>query len=360
MASRRTAAQAEKAAITRRRLELLSAELAALRSSLPDPGEGEVDGAEGGTGGDGSADRGDILHLPADSEARGVGPGVGHEGGSRPGPGRDSRAPSTPAPATTGGSVLDAAGPAVPGRHARRPVGLLSRLGGWTHDRLPPTLQGRVRLSAAHLSVVALLVAAAFAVTAWWVVRSDEQGELVASGWSQPGQTEPVEPVESAPQLVTPVAEAAASPAAVATGTVVVDVAGRVRRPGIVTLAAGARVVDAIEAAGGARPGVDLTPLNLARLLTDGEQIVVGVPPPGGVAAPAASASAPTATGALVNLNSAGQAELEELPGVGPVTAEAILQWRSEHGPFTAVDELLEVSGIGEATLAELAPHVTL
>ncbi|MGH3331164.1 MAG: helix-hairpin-helix domain-containing protein, partial [Nocardioidaceae bacterium] len=138
---------------------------------------------------------------------------------------------------------------------------------------------------------------------------------------------------------------------------------GKVRRPGIATLPLGSRVVDAIEAAGGARRGVDLTALNLARLLVDGEQIVVGIPQPGGVAAPAVSAAGAAtagATGQLVNLNSATQAELEELPGVGPVTAQAILQWRTDNGAFTSVDELLEVSGIGDVTLAELAPLVTI
>jgi competence protein ComEA len=132
-----------------------------------------------------------------------------------------------------------------------------------------------------------------------------------------------------------------------------------VRRPGIATLPLGSRVVDAIEAAGGVRRGVDLTSLNLARILVDGEQILVGVPAPGGVAAPAASAAG-GAEGQLVNLNTATQTQLEELPGVGPVTAEAILQWRTDNGPFTSVDELLEVSGIGDATLAEIAPFVTL
>jgi len=141
---------------------------------------------------------------------------------------------------------------------------------------------------------------------------------------------------------------------------VVVDVAGKVRRPGIVTLPAGSRVVDALQAAGGPRRGVDLSALNLARPLVDGEQVLVGVPQPSGVAAPAASAPGAAATTRMVNLNTATEPELESLPGVGPVTAGAILKWRSEHGPFTAVDQLLDVSGIGDATLAEIAPFVTL
>ncbi len=126
-------------------------------------------------------------------------------------------------------------------------------------------------------------------------------------------------------------------------------------------LDAGARVIDALKAAGGARPGVDLTSLNLARLLVDGEQIVVGVAAPTGLPGATAVPVPPGATtGPLVNINTADQTLLETLPDVGPVTAEAIIAWRTEHGGFTAVDELLEVDGIGDATLATLTPHVTV
>ena len=142
-------------------------------------------------------------------------------------------------------------------------------------------------------------------------------------------------------------------------GSVTVDVAGKVRRPGIAVLDPGSRVVDALKAAGGARGGVDLSGLNLARVLVDGEQILVGEPAPVGLAASAVpSAGAPG--GPLVNLNTASEAELEALPEVGPVTAQAILAWRTEHGGFTSVDELLEVDGIGDATLGQLAPYVTV
>jgi competence protein ComEA len=140
---------------------------------------------------------------------------------------------------------------------------------------------------------------------------------------------------------------------------VTVDVAGKVRRPGVTTLPAGARVVDALRKAGGARGRVDLSGLNLARVLVDGEQILVGRPAPGGLAA-SASTAAPDATGTLVNLNTATAEQLDTLPGVGPVTAQKILEWRGAHGAFSSVDELLEVDGIGEKTLADLAPHVTL
>ena len=133
------------------------------------------------------------------------------------------------------------------------------------------------------------------------------------------------------------------------------------RHPGIAVLDAGSRVVDALEAAGGARPGVDLTGLNLARVLVDGEQVVVGGPAPSGAAASAsAPAGDPSGPVAMVNLNTATESELDTLPEVGPVTAASILQWRDQHGGFTSVDELLEVDGIGEVTLGKLAPYVTV
>ena len=232
-----------------------------------------------------------------------------------------------------------------PGRHAAR------RLRSEAAAVVPETVRGRFALGPAQLTLVAVLVAVGLAVTCWWVVRGDAR--TVAS---------PVTP-EPVAGLATPVASAA--PGAVAPslspsagGSVTVDVAGKVRRPGIVVLDLGARVVDALEAAGGARRGVDLSSVNLARVLVDGEQLLVGLPPVGGVA----GAAVPTAgsDGPLVNLNTATQTELETLPDVGPVTAEAILAWRSEHGGFTAVEELLEVDGIGDATLATIAPHVTV
>jgi competence protein ComEA len=110
---------------------------------------------------------------------------------------------------------------------------------------------------------------------------------------------------------------------------------------------------------------VDLTTLNLARVLLDGEQLLVGVkaavPPPAPTGnAPSSTAGGPSAAGGLVNLNTATEAELDTLPGVGPVTAQAILAWRTEHGSFSSVEELLEVSGIGEVTLEELRPLVTV
>jgi competence protein ComEA len=231
-----------------------------------------------------------------------------------------------------------------PGRHAAR------RAGRGLAGLLPETVRGRFALGPPQLALVAVLVAAGLAATTWWVVRADSRPVAAPPG------PQPV------PGLATPAAQSGeVSPgpgaASAPSGRVTVDVAGKVRRPGIVVLDTGARVVDALEAAGGARPGVDLTSLNLARVLVDGEQILVGTPAVPGVAA---AAPVTPGTGPLVDLNTADAATLETLPDVGPVTAEAIIAWRTEHGGFTAVEELLEVDGIGEATLETLAPHVTV
>lgn len=154
----------------------------------------------------------------------------------------------------------------------------------------------------------------------------------------------------------TPVAAPGSSPSAAAR-VVVVHVAGRVRRPGLVRAAAGARVADVIAAAGGALPGTDLTSVNLARQVSDGEQIVVGGP---GGQPPATPGAGPTdsAPGGQVDLNTAGLAQLEALPGVGPVLAQRILDWRTEHGRFSSVDELQEVTGVGPKKFESLKPHV--
>lgn len=148
-------------------------------------------------------------------------------------------------------------------------------------------------------------------------------------------------------------------PPSVASGrseTIVVSVVGKVRRPGLVHLRTGARVADALKAAGGPRRGVDLTTVNLARRVTDGEQIHVGAP----AAAGAQGDSAAGAAGGKISLNSATAEQLEELPGIGEVTAGNILDWRGSHGGFTAVEQLREVDGIGERRLAVLRERVTV
>ncbi len=214
----------------------------------------------------------------------------------------------------------------VPGRHAAR---------------------GRLTLGAAQLAVVGLLVLVALGGSAWWLLGGGEPEVVV------PASPRPAGDLVSVSADPSP-----SSSASGGGGSVTVDVAGKVRRPGIAVLDPGSRVVDALEAAGGARAGVDLTDLNLARVLVDGEQILVGVAAPSGVAATMTGGTSPVSD--LVNLNTADQVALESLPEVGPVTAQSILAWRSEHGAFTSVDQLLDVDGIGEVTLAKLAPYVTL
>jgi competence protein ComEA len=250
------------------------------------------------------------------------------------------------------------------GRHARPTPSRVDRAGGWLDDRLPPTVRGRVRLGPRELLVLAVAVTVGLGLAALVVVRSGGHREAVAPG--RPAGTTSAAALLGVPEAPTapavPTTPAVPPMPTTPTGSaapVTVDVAGKVRRPGVVTLPAGSRVVDALRRAGGTRGHVDLSGLNLARVLADGEQILVGRVP-GGVAASAAATPGAPAGGPLVNLNTADQAQLEELPGVGPVTAQKILAWRSAHGAFSSVDELLEVDGIGEKTLADLAPYVTL
>jgi competence protein ComEA len=140
-----------------------------------------------------------------------------------------------------------------------------------------------------------------------------------------------------------------------------VHVAGAVRAPGLYTLPEGSRVADAIEAARGATTSADLGAINLAELVVDGAKIDV---PRRGETPEAAATVAPT-TGSsdapqTIDLNSADAAALETIPGIGPVRAAAIVQHRDDNGPFATVDALLEVSGIGPATLESVRPYVTV
>jgi competence protein ComEA len=145
--------------------------------------------------------------------------------------------------------------------------------------------------------------------------------------------------------------------------TIVVDVAGWVRRPGVYEFRQGDRVIDAVRMAGGAKPGADLTSINLAALLTDGQQIVVFKRGKTGAGTGVAGGSGPSGSGGaetLVNLNTATLDQLESLPGIGPALGQRILDYRQVHGPFRSVDDLLNVSGIGEKRLADLRPRVTV
>lgn len=162
------------------------------------------------------------------------------------------------------------------------------------------------------------------------------------------------EPVPMLPLVSATAAPSSAVPPPLgAAHEVVVSVLGRVARPGLVRLPEGSRVADALSATGGALPGTDLMGLNLARRLSDGEQLVVGAAPPAGQP-PQVAPGASVSPHQPVDLNSATMEQLDALPGIGPVTAKRILDWRAAHGPFTSVDQLRQVSGVGPARLAHL------
>ena len=154
-------------------------------------------------------------------------------------------------------------------------------------------------------------------------------------------------------------AAASASEETAASGEVVVHVAGAVSAPGVYTLPADSRVDDAVRAAG-ATADADLSQLNLAQKLADGQKITV--PAAGETPAPADNAAPSDSgqSGALININTATREELETLPSIGEVRAQAIIAYREEHGGFRTTDELMEVSGIGEKIFADIAPHITV
>ena len=187
---------------------------------------------------------------------------------------------------------------------------------------------------------------------------------LVAAvlAWRSRPQLDPVAP----PPLGAVESEGGGEPTAAARGPasaaseVVVAVGGKVRRPGLVRLAPGARVADALTAAGGAEAGVDVAVLNLARKVVDGELIMVGVTPPPGVVQPTGPAAPGPGAGTPLNLNTATLADLDQLPGVGPVLAQRILDARDAQGGFRAVGDLRKVDGIGDARYDQLKDLVTV
>lgn len=168
-----------------------------------------------------------------------------------------------------------------------------------------------------------------------------------------------------------PSPEDAPSPDAAPSGDgaeLVVHVSGAVAAPGVVHLPAGARVDDALQAAGGPTDDADLSAVNLARPVGDGEQIHLPVPgeepragePAAAGPGPSGAAEAPAAgSSGVIDLNTASAAELEELPGVGPAIAQRIIEHREKNGPFRSVDDLLEVSGIGPSTLEKIRDRAT-
>ncbi|WP_399431831.1 helix-hairpin-helix domain-containing protein [Streptomyces sp. WAC05374] len=222
------------------------------------------------------------------------------------------------------------------GRRERWWLGVRDRLPLWTQVRC-----GMEPRTVAALAVV-LVVAAVLAGRYFWAGRPEpvRAPEVVAEAAPGPG------------------ASRAAGPRAAPGGAppVVVDVSGKVRRPGVLRLPAGSRVADALRAAGGVRPGTDVTGLNRARVLMDGEHIVVGAAPaPVGGVAPGANAPGGTAQApGPVSLSTATVEQLDTLPGVGPVLAQHIVDYRTRHGGFRSVDELREVQGIGERRFSDL------
>jgi competence protein ComEA len=170
--------------------------------------------------------------------------------------------------------------------------------------------------------------------------------------WRAQPHAEPVAPGPSAARVSSP----GPSPSA---GVIVVAVQGKVAHPGLVRLPAGSRVADAIAAAGGPLPGVDLSLVNLARRVADGELVVVGLPQPAGAGAGVATGTDP-ASGAKINLNTAPLSDLESLPGIGPALAQHIIDYRAQHGDFRSVEDLRHVSGIGDVKFAAIKDLVTV
>lgn len=218
------------------------------------------------------------------------------------------------------------------------------------------------------LAGVVAAVALAVVVLGGGTGGGSESTEVLVSGASEgPAALGPLASGSAGSNVPVTSAQASAGPSASA---VVVHVAGAVADAGIVTLPAGSRVAAAVERAGGAVRDADLGRLNLARLLVDGERVYVprvgeddpppeiapDVPPGDAAVAPGSGGSG--AAEGVVDLNSADAAELETLPGIGPALAARIIAWRAEHGRFSSVEDLLDVSGIGDAKFADLRDRV--
>jgi competence protein ComEA len=257
--------------------------------------------------------------------------------------------------------------------------GLLGRLLGSTApDQLAGFERDRHRLSQARCNpgrrtvlAMALVAAVTVILAGAWVLAARPHRVLAAvssptaSAAGSSATTSPIgTPAAQAPlapggSLQSPLASSVGVPPNSAQ-VVVVDVVGKVRKPGVYRLPSGSRVDDAVMMAGGLQDGVDPVTVNLARKLTDGEQLLVGLVSAG--ASSPADAGAAVSGGAisLVDLNSATVAQLDGLPGVGPVLAQRILDWRNQHGRFDSVDQLRSVSGIGDSKFADLKALVVV
>ncbi|GAA4625916.1 hypothetical protein GCM10023196_032020 [Actinoallomurus vinaceus] len=239
----------------------------------------------------------------------------------------------------------DDAGPQPPGAALRA-----SPRDPGRRARLDPGAPG-IRVLAV-VGLVAALVAGAYL---WWSRPEPRPAPPVVVSPAA-HRAAPVDASAPSPAMPTTTAAPVSSPS-----PVLVDVAGKVRHPGVVSLPAGARVIDAIKAAGGPLPGARTGMLNLARRVVDGEQVLVGVDATPAPAVPPVAPSGPTLpAGTPLDLNTAGAAQLDQLPGVGPVLAQRIVDYRTRHGPFRSVDELRQVSGIGAAKFDDLKALVTV
>lgn len=281
------------------------------------------------------------AYLASDGVAGWDGPGEA--------PGTEATAEGEPGTRPHGGSGSGARRPrARPGRPRRRRLSSRALLG-------------------ASLGLLALVVLVAVRVAA----STSETVVLPAASASDPASE--VEPVPAASVAAAPDGGGGPSPPAPSPTNeapgLVVHVAGQVAQPGVVELPGGARVRDALTAAGGAGEDANLDAINLARLLVDGEQVyvpgageVVPAPPAaaGGTAPGSGGAAGGGGGGGLINLNTADAAALDSLPGIGPALAERIIAWRTEHGGFQDVAELEEVSGIGPAVMAKVRELVTI
>ena len=212
-----------------------------------------------------------------------------------------------------------------------------------TLDELP-----KPGFSRKHVGVIGVLLILGLIAAGWLLLRA--RPVAVAN----PGEVVTI----STPQQISPTASPSTSERPT---RLVVHVLGEVRHPGLVRLPENSRVQDAIEAAGGLTGRADPAELNLAQPLADGQQLVIGTTsdPTGEVRdGQESSAGGGNSATATLDLNRANQAQLEELPGIGPVTAQAILTWRQQHGRFSRIEELQEVDGIGPKTYAQISPHV--
>ena len=278
-----------------------------------------------------------------------------------------------------------------------RPGGAASELIGDLRARLRPRGDpledpGQQRSGPIAMGLVAIGVVALLGLGAWWMSQGRAQPvdlpRAAVKSAAAPSVPTPAGQAVPAEQAV-PAGQAVPAVTTMPSGSsvpqeVVVHVAGQVLHPGLYTVNVGGRLADAVAAAGGATPQADLDRVNLAEPLADGSRAYI--PALGQAEAPgtmpqdalgpglgSSQGSVPESTGTneadtgnsatpggLVNLNTADEAALEELPGVGPVTAEAIVAHRSEVGPFTQVEDLLEVRGIGDAKLEGMADLVTV